>query len=285
VQRRDALQTQLELLADERQAKDSAEAKLKAAKARVEQARVSLAEAKLRLDRMTVRAPVDGRVYQLMAYPGTTLTAGMAGPANADASTVVTLYCPDMLQVRVDARFEDIPKVTLGQPVTINNPALAAPLTGQVLFVSSEANIQKNTLQVEVAIDAPPAVFKPEMLVDVTFLAPRPPESVAEVSEELRLYVPQQLIQRDESGVCVWLADETAGVARKAVVTTGNVGNGGLIEMTGGLSIASRIIARGHDGLTDGERIRVVGEDADITANYAPSTAIRQSMSRLPQGG
>ena len=285
LQRRDALQTQLTLLADETQAKDAAGAKLNGAEARVEQARVDLAEAKLRLDRMTVRAPIDGRVYQLMAYPGTTLTAGMSGPANADASTVVTLYCPDMLQVRVDARFEDIPKVGLGQPVTINNPALAAPLTGRVLFVSSEANIQKNTLQVKVAIDAPAAVFKPEMLVDVTFLAPKPPESVAEVSEELRLYVPQQLVQRDESGACVWLADQSTGLARKAPVTTGIVGSGGLVEVTGGLSIASRIIARGHDGLADGDRIRVVSEEADFTANNAPSAGVRQSMSRLPQGG
>ena len=285
VQRRDALQTQLKLLADETQAKDGAEAKLQAAQARVEQARVALAEAKLRLDRMTVRAPIDGRVYQLMAYPGTTLTAGMSGPANADASTVVTLYCPEMLQVRVDARFEDIPKVGLGQPVTINNPALAAPLTGHVLFVSSEANIQKNTLQVKVAIDSPPLVFKPEMLVDVTFVAPKPPETAADVSEELRLYVPQQLVQRDEAGTCVWLADQSAGVVRKAPVTTGMVGNGGMIEVTGGLSIASRIVARGHDGLADGARIRVVSEEADSTANNAPSNGAPHSMSRLPQGG
>ena len=43
---------------------------------------------------------------------------------------------------------------------------------GTVLFISSEADIQKNTLQVKVAIPDPPDVFKPEMLVDVTFLAP-----------------------------------------------------------------------------------------------------------------
>lgn len=285
IQRRDALQTQLKLLADETQAKDSAMAKLNAAEARVEQARVALAEAKLRLDRMTVQAPIDGRVYQLMAYPGTTLTAGMAGPANADASTVVTLYCPDMLQVRVDARFEDIPKVALGQPVKINNPALSTPLTGHVLFVSSEANIQKNTLQVKVAIDKPPTVFKPEMLVDVTFLAPKPPESVADTSEESHIYVPQQVVQRDESGACVWLADQSTNVARRAAVTMGEISNGGLIEVTSGLSIASRIISRGHDGLSDGNRIRVIGEEADLSANHAPSAGTRKSISRLPQGG
>ncbi len=282
-ERRDALETQLKLLADETQAKDGAEAKLQAAKARIEQARVALSEANLRLDRMTVRAPIDGRVYQLMAYPGTTLTAGMAGPANSDASTVVTLYSPEMLQVRVDARFEDVPKVNLGQSVTIKNPAIATPLTGHVLFVSSEANIQKNTLQVKVAIDKPPMVFKPEMLVDVTFLAPKQ-DKVADASEELRVYVPQQLVQRDESGTCVWLADQSSGVARKEAVTTGATSSGGLVEVSGRISVASRIIARGHDGLSNGKRIRVIGEDTDFAANSQSSSA-EHPMSRLPQGG
>ena len=98
-------------------ARDAAKARVDAARARVEQARVALAEAKLRLDRMTVRAPIDGRVYQLVAYPGTTLTGGMGPVPNADGSTVVTLYRPECCRVRVDVRFEDIPKVSLGQPV------------------------------------------------------------------------------------------------------------------------------------------------------------------------
>ena len=109
---------------------------------------------------MTVRAPIDGSVYQLVAIPGSTLTAGMAPAANADASTVVTLYRPDMLQVRVDVRFEDIPKVSLGPAGGDQQPGVVCePLAGRVLFVSSEADIQKNTLQVKVAVDMPQPVF------------------------------------------------------------------------------------------------------------------------------
>ena len=161
-ERRDALKKQLELRTDEIQAQEKAEANIAAATARVEQAQVELAQAQLRLDRMTVRAPVDGRVYQLIAFSGSTLSGGMSPITNADGNTVVTLYQPNSLQVRVDVRFEDIPKVCLNQPVLINNPAVAKPLTGKVLFVSSEANIQKNTLQVKVEIDSEEWVFKPE---------------------------------------------------------------------------------------------------------------------------
>jgi hypothetical protein len=234
---------------------------------------------------MTVRAPIGGRVYQLVGFPGTTLAGGMGPVPNADGSTVVTLYRPDMLQLRVDVRFEDIPKVTLGQSVRINNPALAEPLAGKVLFVSSEANIQKNTLEVKVEMEAPPPVFKPEMLVDATFLAPKAAESAADASEEMRLYVPQQLVARAESGAFVWVADHSAGVARKTAITTGPVAAGGLIEVTDGLTVASRIIARGQEHLADGKRIRIVDEAASFAATAAHQTNTRPSLQRLPHTG
>jgi RND family efflux transporter MFP subunit len=283
-QRRHAIAKQLELLVDEKQAREEHVAKCKAADARADQARVALAEAKLRLDRMTVRAPVDGRIYQLMAYPGSTLTGGMGLVPNADGSTVVTMYQPSMMQVRVDARFEDIPKVSLGQPVQIKNPALAAPVTGKVLFVSSEANIQKNTLQVKVAIDEPQAVLKPEMLVDVTFLAPKADDATVKMSDELKLYVPQQVIQQGDGGAYVWVADMSDQVARRMPVSTGGTAAGGLVEVNGSdLTVASRIIARGYEQLSDGRRIRVADEDS---ATAAPAAhAHRESMNRLPNEG
>jgi multidrug efflux pump subunit AcrA (membrane-fusion protein) len=234
---------------------------------------------------MTIRSPVDGRVYQLVAYPGTTLTGGMGPVPNADGSTVITIYQPEMLQIRVDARFEDIPKVSLGQQVTINNPALKEPIAGKVLFVSSEANVQKNTLQVKVAIDSPQTVLKPEMLVDVTFLAPKAEENTAEVSEEMRLYLPQQIIQRAEGGAFVWLADQSDQIARKTPVEVGRAVNGGLVEVRGaGLTVASRVIARGFENLDDGQRIHIVSEEPISTAT-APAAMDHRSMSRLPNEG
>ena len=43
---------------------------------------------------------------------------------------------------------------------------------------TAQADIQKNTLQVKVAIDHPPPQIKPEMLARVTFLAANPPTDV-----------------------------------------------------------------------------------------------------------
>ena len=264
-QRREALNVQLQLLADEIQAKDEAEASVRAAEARVKQEEVAEAEAELRLSRMTIRAPVDGRVFKLVGLPGARVGEGvMTAMVGHDGSSIVTMYRPESLQVRVDVRFEDIPKVTLSQPVEIDNAALPKPIVGSVLFISSEADIQKNTLQVKVAIDSPPEFFKPEMLVDVTFLAPKEATRQAGKNEELRLYLPNQFVLRSDSGQFVWLADQSVGVARRQPVETGRAGNAGLVEITSGLDVGSRIITSGTEGLQDGDRIRVTGE---VSAN------------------
>lgn len=283
--KRDAVKTQLKLRADETEALEQAQARVQAASARVEQARVVVAEAQLQLDRMTIVAPVDGRVFHLIAHPGARIGAGMTQMVGHDGSTVVTLYRPKMLQVRVDVRFEDLPNVSPRQPVMINNPALPSPLKGEVLFVSSEADIQKNTLEVKVAIPDPPSVFKPEMLVDVTFLAPKRQEQAAPPTQEVRLYVLQQLVQQGEGGPFVWLADQSDGVARRTSIQTGAAGLNGLVEVTSGLRATSRLIVSGIEGLRDGDRIHVTREDTSMSSPGDSGTGTQPDTAGQPGGG
>jgi HlyD family secretion protein len=263
--RRDALEKQFELRADELQAKDEAGADLQATAARVEQARVALAEAKLQFDRMTVRSTIDGRVLHLTACPGSRLTIGRGREGSHDGSTVVTLYRPEMLQARVDVRFEDLPRVQLGQTVSIESPAVPSPISGEVLSLGSEADIQKNTLEVKVAIHSPPLVLKPEMLVDVTFLAPKSRQGDSTPSDSLRLFIPERVITRDGGESFVWAADQSAGVARRTPVELCEAGPDGFVEVTRGLNVTSRIIASGYNDLRDGQRIRITGEATDAS--------------------
>jgi HlyD family secretion protein len=265
--RRDAHQKQLELKTEERLQLDEARTQVEAANARLEQASVALAEAKLRLDRMTVRAPVDGRVYRLWSNPGARLMPGMRQDDGRDGSTVVSMYRPESLQVRVDVRFDDLPQVRRGQPAIIESPAVTGPLEGKVLFLSSLVDIQKNTLEVKVSIKEPPEVFKPEMLVDVTFLAPDQPEEAAASQQKDRIFAPKQLIIEGDDGKFVWVADLTNGVARRVPIVTGRQGTNRLIEVTEGLTVSSRLITRPREGLTDGQRIRIEGEDPAFGIN------------------
>jgi multidrug efflux pump subunit AcrA (membrane-fusion protein) len=164
---------------------------------------------------------------------------------------------------------EDLPSVAPGQPVRIETAALDGPLNGQVLYSTSVANIQKNTLEVKVAIEEPPSLLKPDMLVQVTFLAKTTGQKESTTAERLRLFIPNQLVRRDDQSQYVWVADQTSGAARRQRVKTGALTSDGLAEVIEGLTISSKLIVDGRDGLRDGARIVVTGEDATLGTSPA----------------
>ncbi len=263
--RRDALKLKLQRKVDERRQLGEAEAAVKSAEARLRQARASRDLAQLRLQRMEIRSPINGRVLALVARPGTRLN-GMTTSSLQDSSTVLTLYDPSSLQVRVDVRLDDVAKVQPGQKLRIETAALPdTPLQGEVLLATSQADIQKNTLSVKVAIHDPPLTLKPEMLCQVTFLAPpRRPGSTS--SDTQRLLVPRQLL--DNGGL--WVVDPLSGTARWRSVELGFTA-GELIEVVRGLASTDKLIVAGREGLREGTRVQVRGEDE--TLGLTPTTA------------
>ena len=260
--RTDALAKQRELLIDESRQVADCEAKVKAAEARKRQAQLAADAARLRLERTVVKSPVAGRVLAVVAHPGTRVM-GLDPNAEQRASTVVTLYDPAMLQVRADVRLEDVPLVEPGQPVEIETASVKEPMRGHVLHATSQANIQKNTLEVKVAIDAPPETVRPDMLVTATFQAPERPGGQPDGTEQQRLLVPRQLVESEGDAHAVWVADPS-GVARRRAIRLGRAGTDELIEAVEGLTPTDRLISGGREGLTDGERITITGEDAGI---------------------
>jgi RND family efflux transporter MFP subunit len=266
----EAAMLRLQLKTDEREALATAKAALAAAKGRLAEAEVTTAQAQLKLDRMTIVAPVSGRILDLIAAPGMQLmSAGVSLNEDRDSGTVVTMYQPERLQVRVDVRFEDLPRVGRDQPVQIESPAWPQPLNGTVLFLTAFANDQKNTLEVKVTLDNPPPVLKPEMLVDVTFLAPQTDGPETE-SDEYHLFVPRPLVQTGEGGSFVWVADVAGGTAHRVSVTLGPIQTPTLLEITQGLSAGTRLIATGRESLQEGDRIEITGEDLTFGADEVP---------------
>jgi RND family efflux transporter MFP subunit len=261
VDKNNAATRRLELKTDEKRTLDEAKAQLAAAQAKLDQATVAEAQAQLQLDRMTIKSPVAGRVLHLLTSPGTHLSGGMGRSGQHDGGVVVTLYQPSQLQVRVDVRFEDLPRTDGDQPVLVESAAIKKPMHGRVLFHTSLADIQKNTLEVKVVIDDPPELLKPEMLVDVTFFAPKRAETETPATQEYRLFVPAKLVRTTEGGSFVWVADQAAGIARRIKVTVEPIRGKTMVEITGGLTAASRLITGDVEGLADGDRINVTGED------------------------
>ena len=253
-----ALTEQLKLLIEESRQLEEAEAKVLAAEATLDKARIGVERAQLAIDRTTVRSPLEGVVLQVVAHPGSRVM-GLDSNATLSSSTVITMYDPRQLQIRADVRLEDVPLVEVGQPVEITTASSKEPIRGTVLRATSTANIQKNTLEVKVAIDDPSVTLRPEMLVSATFLAPVPTTPQESSRDAERLLVPKELVDRSGSRPAVWIVD-AAGLARHRGVTLGKAGTEQLVEIAEGLTLTDKLIAGGREGLRDGEPVTIQGE-------------------------
>jgi len=259
-QKWNASEEKLKLLTEETRALAEAKANLAVAKAQAEQMALQVEMAQLRLERMTVRSPITGCVLSLNARPGQSLT-GINPHSAQGSSAVVSLYDPQRLQIRVDVRLEDVPQVQIGQPALIESAALSEPIAGKVISVTTLADIQKNTLQVKVAVIDPPKVIKPEMLGKVTFLAPPSPVTEEDQGDSpLRLFVSKSLVIRSEGGASVWVADLTEKLAKRKNVEVGSDAANGLVEILTGLQPTDKLIVTGRESVRDGSRVRVAGE-------------------------
>jgi RND family efflux transporter MFP subunit len=257
----EAARRNLELLIDEQRALDLARAKVRQGESAVRLAEATRDTAMLRLDRMLVRAPVDGVVMVRLASPGSKLIIG--GPEHS--AHVVHIYDPASLQVRVDVPLADAANVGVGQEAEIIVEVLPDRVfRGRVTRVVNEADIAKNTVEVKVEIDDPIPALKPEMLARVRFLATVEPETGEEALRQ-RVFAPGDVLastgdQTTASVLVVGRLRADRGRVEQRALTLGNTVIDGWREVTDGLRPGDLLVMNAPAGLEAGDRVRVLGE-------------------------
>jgi RND family efflux transporter MFP subunit len=170
---------------------------------------------------------------------------------------VLTLYDPNRLQVRVDVPLADAAKIGVGQAAQIVVEVLPDRVfQGTVTRVLHEANIQKNTLEVKVAMSNPEPQLRPEMLARVKFMAQV--ESGEEGARQA-LYGPTQAFHKSGGSVTTWVVRDrhgNFGVAHAQAVELGRQADG-WVEVMKGLQPGDLLIVHTPSELTNGRRIRV----------------------------
>ncbi|MCP4594253.1 MAG: efflux RND transporter periplasmic adaptor subunit [bacterium] len=226
------------------------------AEAAVGTAQALLDAAALRMERMEVRAAAGGVVMTRLVEPGSKLMLNMDNPRSAQ---VLRLYDPAKLQVRVDIPLVDAAKVGVGQPAEVIVDVLPdRSFRGWVTRVVHEADVQKNTLQVKVAIESPSPEIKPEMLARARFLAMPDADAVEDAVVAQRLFVPRTAVRKEQGQAFVWLADQVDKLARRRSVTLGRVVLEDWVAVVDGLQPGDRVIVNAPPGLEDSQRIRLL---------------------------
>jgi len=248
----------IDLLIEEQRAVALAAARRASAQAAVELAEVTRDDAALQLERMEVRSPVAGVVLERLASPGSKLMR----EGGEHSLHVVHVYDPDHLQVRVDVPLADAAQIAIGQLVEVMVEVLPdRTFDGRVTRIVHQADIQKNTVEVKVTVDAPTRALKPEMLARVRFLARADePDGAA----RQRVFAPERLVGRDADGaasalIVTALRNDRARVERRTL-TVGPRRLEGWIEIDSGLQPGDLLVADPDESLEPGDRVRVVGE-------------------------
>ena len=234
------------------------EAAVSRAEASVASAQAQRADAALRLERMEVRAPAGGVVMTRLVEPGSKLMLGSDNPRSAQ---VVRLYDPQRLQVRVDIPLVDAAKVGVGQPAEVIVDVLPDRVfQGHVTRMVHEADVQKNTLQVKVAIENPSPEIMPETLARARFLSNPGVEASAAGTTAQRLFVPKAAVLEAAGVSFVWLADQVDQVARRRPVTLGRARLEDWVAISAGVQPGDRLIVNAPADLVEGQRIRLLEE-------------------------
>jgi HlyD family secretion protein len=255
-----AAKESLELRIEDKRRLETAKAELSKAEAEYNAGDAMQYEAKLRLDRMEVRSPVAGIVQARLVEVGSRVMTNGNSPGD---SYVLRVYDPKKLQARVDIPLADAAKVRVGDRAEVLTEALPDHVfRGRVTRLVHEANIQKNTVQVKVAIEDPIEDLRPEMLVRARFFStPRATPAGGAASpagDAVRLFIPEAALTRMGSTPMVWVVNQahmTADMRHPQV----RPAEAGFVEVTEGLNPGDRVILSPPESLGQGDRLRIVG--------------------------
>jgi len=227
----------------------TAEASLLTARAVVEKAEADLADARLRLERMTVRSPADGIVLTREAQPGS-----VVGPSTS-ATPVCTLYDPTKLRVRVDVPQGTVAGASAGQKARIRcDVRRGRPYQGTVLRIVEIADIQKVTVEVQVRVDDPDGLLKPDVLCTVAVIGQN--SSQASSPQAVTVRIPAACLAAANA---VWVVDGDTGRATRRTIRTGPR-DGDHILVLEGLNATDKVIASNLEKLEDGTLVQVEGK-------------------------
>lgn len=207
-----------------------------------------LNQAQWRVEACLLKAPVAGVVLERFVQPGDWVSPRMS-PSNQRErpSSVVSVLDPKRIHAWVDVNQRDIGRVAVGQEARLATDARPErPVPGRVSRILPKANLQKNTVRVNVEVPGPPEDFRPEMSVKLSFLVKeRQPAAAA------GLVVPTAAVVRDASGASVFVVAGGRVRRRPVTVVTQTPSE---TTLASGVAAGDQIVLR-PDGLTEGQSV------------------------------
>lgn len=187
--------------------------------------------------RGNVIAPVDGVVASLSASEGSLVSPSYA---------VAVIDGAEQMKVTVSVSEALVPKLTIGDSVTVGVRAADITFDGTIRSVEKTANAQTKLYTVTVSVPAEVSGLLSGMFADVTFHTAVSAGAVV---------VPSEAILTSNETQYVYIVEN--GAAKRMDITTGLTGSG-MTEVTSGLDAGAQLVTVGQQYLSDGDAVRIV---------------------------
>jgi HlyD family secretion protein len=218
------------------------------ARAQLAETEANVAWLEAQLENTIIRAPVSGTVLERLIEKGEMVTTGFVSGRGAKSALVSIADLKD-LEVELDINESDIPRVRPNQECSVSPESYPdKKYRAKVREIAPEANRQKATIQVKVAIQDPDEFLRPETNAKVNFLDPRKEPQGNPVS---RILVPKGAVL---PGPALFLVKD--GKAVKTAITLGSERRD-QVEVLSGLSGGEQVITGGLEGLTDKMKVKI----------------------------
>jgi HlyD family secretion protein len=219
---------------------EGAEARLAAAALRQAQAAEGIARA--RLDEKQLRAPAAGRVLARDVEAGDVVTAGRVLLVLAEEGETRLTVQPDEKNLAV---------LRLGQPAEASADAFPAErFRATVSYIAPAVDPARGTVEVRLAVPAPPAFLRPDMTVSVNVEVGRKGDALVVPAEAVR-----------DAATDPWVIRIAGGRAERRAVRLGLRGEG-MLEVVEGLAPGDEVVPPAAGALEAGARVRARRLDA-----------------------
>jgi RND family efflux transporter MFP subunit len=208
-----------------------------AAEAQLQQAKSALNLANHQLDVSLMKAPFNGIVAARGADVGDMINPMMGG---AGVLTLVDFY---RVKIGIDVSHQDIVRIAKGQPALLKVSAFPDEIfDGQVTVVNLAADILTKNFRVEVQVNNPDLILRPNTYGEVTF----------EVKVHENVFAVPQNALVDNKFVFVAKGNK----AEKREVVFG-IQNAEMVEIVSGLLEGDLVIVEGNYSMDDGTEIEI----------------------------
>lgn len=193
-----------------------------------------------------VTSPVEGIVGWVFLDEG----AGVSPPSPSPqmGTPIFRVVNMDRVKVVINVIEKDLPKIKMGQTAEISSDAYPDKIfSGKVSLISPVVDRMTRNAAVEITLSNPRHLLKPGMYAQVSITTEKTREALLVNSYSI-------LEKGDERSVFV-IRDQKAYMKS---VETGDFGSD-LIEIKAGLTPGETLVVSGHNRLSQGDSVRIVG--------------------------